>query len=218
MSNIPTNTQIYLASLMEQKIKNHPNDYCISFKNDYRVKFGGLREEKNKDQKPVDPSKMVPPVTDPSKFKGGGGGGGKGSGQPAEPGSENMAADNILFGGKDGLNPLAFGAAYGVGKVADIGSRFLPQKAIETIFSPNSNLQKALGPQVFSIVKKSLENIADLSGSSYVDVNVDDIAYQNVLNTIAGAGRPFFKLQVPIRRDDPMDYWRRSYLAQQQSP
>lgn len=216
MNNIPSNTKIYLASLMEQKIKNHPNDFCISFKNDYRVKFGGLIEEKNKEKNPIDTSKIAPPVKDPSKFKGGGAGGGMGAGQPAEPGSENMTADNILFGGKDGLDPLAFGAAYGVGKVADIGSRFLPQKAIQTIFSPNSNLKKALGPQVFSIVKKSLEGIADLSGASFVDVNTDDIMYQNLLNTIAGEGRPFFKLQVPIRRDDPMDYWRRSYLAQQQ--
>lgn len=216
MSYIPANTKNYLVSLMEQKINNHPDDWKISFKTDYRVKFGDLREQKEKEQKPLDPSKMMPPVKDPSKFKGGGKGGGAGSGEPAKPGSGDMTPDNILFGDETGLG--SFGIAYGLGKAADIASRFIPQKAIQAVFQNSPDLQKYLGPTVYSIIKKLGQGIADLSGSSYVDVNVDDIPYQNMRNVISGAGRPFYALQVPIRRDDPMDYWRRSYLAQQPQP
>ena len=53
MKKLPKNTQFYLSSLMEEKIKSHPNDWNVYFKNSYKEKFYKLTEDKSK--KELDP-------------------------------------------------------------------------------------------------------------------------------------------------------------------
>jgi hypothetical protein len=222
--NIPDNTKIFLSYLMEQKINSHPNDWSVSFKSNYQKRFSNLITEKDeKNPNPhieIDPKTGKPVSKKPEKpkmSKSAGGGAGIGSKESDFDPNKDMTPDNIMFG--DEAGPLGFGAAYAIGKGADLASKIIPQKAIEMVFKNSPQLKQIFGSNVGSIVKKGLETVADISGQSVFDVNFDDIAYQSIVNTLGGAGggpRPFFRLQVPIRRDDPMDYWRRSqYLYNQ---
>lgn len=220
--NIPDNTKIFLSYLMEQKINSHPNDWSVSFKSNYQKRFSNLITEKDeKNPNPhieIDPKTGKPVSKKPEKpkmSKSAGGGAGIGSKESDFDPNKDMTPNNIMFG--DEVGGFEVGAAYLGGKVTDFLSKFLPQKAVEMAFKNSPQLRQILGDNMIGpFVKKGLETISDISGQSVLDVNLDDIGYQSIMNTLGGAGKPFFRLQVPIRRDDPMDYWRRSqYLYNQ---
>jgi hypothetical protein len=79
-------------------------------------------------------------------------------------------------------------------------------------------LGQVLGGKAGRAIGKAGEAFSDILGGPYVDVNADDISFQNMRNMIQGAGSPFYKLQLPARQDDRYDWWRKMNLASSSSP
>lgn len=74
---------------------------------------------------------------------------------------------------------------------------------------------QAVAGKMGRVVGKAGEAFSDILAQKYVDVNADDLAYQLGANLLGGAGKPFVKLQMPVRQDDRYDWWRRQSLLQQ---
>lgn len=74
---------------------------------------------------------------------------------------------------------------------------------------------QAVGGKMGRLVGKAGEAFSDILAQKFVDVNSDDLAYQLGANLLGGAGKPFVKLQMPVRQDDRYDWWRRQSLLQQ---
>lgn len=121
---------------------------------------------------------------------------------------------DIMLGDTDIGGTLLTPASWLVGGIGEylMKSKAAPYLAKAVASKIPGGLGGALGSKMGRIVGKAGEAFSDILGSSYVDVNADDIAFQNTRNLIAGAGSPFYKLQVPARQDDRYDWWRKQQL------
>jgi hypothetical protein len=230
-NKLPTNTTKFLSLMLEEKIQKNKSDDIILFKKSYIKKFKNLnesdcskyfgyldsgkplamyippeciklhseRKEKLKKEEEMYGSPGFKKSSDPSKYTiphsfGGhpSGGGGIGGPPPDEDSDEALGFLGLL--GAAGSST----AGRGLNKLISRGlMRSLPSWI----------------PKKAAIAKKVGEGLSDISGSSYIDVNLDDMIFQNLKNIVSGAGSPFHKLQIPVHKDDPYDYWRRRSIA-----
>lgn len=128
-------------------------------------------------------------------------GGGFGAGAPGKGDLEPPSIGDILLGDTDKagqygtvLGPLA-GVAAEIGGSA-LGAALRP-------FIGGAKLQK------FS--QKLGQTISDiLGGRAYIETALDDLSKQHTADVLSGAGHK--RLSVPVRADDPWDYWRAERL------
>lgn len=56
---LPYSTQKFLSSLMEEKIKNHPSDWSVSFKSEYGKRFYNLSEQEDSAQRATEEQERI---------------------------------------------------------------------------------------------------------------------------------------------------------------
>jgi len=224
---IPPTTKLFLSKLMEEKIHQNVGGNYIDFKKSYLTKFNNLQEaeEKKKDETPQNfgtgltagkenkPNPKTPqpqPGYNPIDFA---------IDQIKSLKNIKNPAD-IMLGDTDLGGTLMTPVSYFLGGVVEylMKSKAAPHLANAVASKIPGGLGRALGGKMGRAVGKAGEAFSDILGSSYIDVNADDIAFQNTKNLIQGAGKPFYQLQVPVRQDDKYDWWRRQALVQQQQP
>lgn len=210
---IKPTTKLFLTSLMEQKIQDDVGGYSMNFKKSYLSKFNNLQEDDCSKYfgmlgsgKPL--AMYIPPecieayqkkVKMEKQFEGGAGSGP----DEKEAPNEEPGVGTSIFGG----------AAFGLSRILQ---PYLSKLKYGTFGRGGKQIKK---PTLAGMaLGKAGEALLDVSGGEYLAANADDIAFQAQKNLIAGAGSPFFKLQLPIRRDPTTkgdyDYWRRIQFAQ----
>lgn len=237
---IPPTTKKFLTQLMEEKIHQNPGDNLIEFKNSYINKFTGLNENRmsyESFKKMADTGKpfgvYVPPeylkrYEEEKKNKQNFGIGDKEKEKKTDSYWDNVRKQligtdrnpkDIMLGDTDATGTLLTPGAIIGGSVIEYLGKGLGSKAARAIASRiPGGLGQVLGGKAGRAIGKAGEAFSDILGGPYVDVNADDISFQNMRNMIQGAGSPFYKLQLPARQDDRYDWWRKMNLASSSSP
>ena len=242
-NKLPQSTKQYLSLLMEDKIHENRGDNTIDFKKSYLSKFNNLQEQdcskylkqlyNNQNTTGIPPEcvKAFQEKMQKEKIGKEQKGGGSGSGVVDKetykvsnnwgdfPKMKDSAPSpsEILFGDTDATGMLLTPASYIIGGLGELMAKgkWAPMIANKIASNFPGPIGQAIGGKMGRVVGKAGEAFSDILAQKYADVNADDLAYQLGANLLGGAGKPFVKLQMPVRQDDRYDWWRRQSLLQQ---
>ena len=242
-NKLPQSTKQYLSLLMEDKIHENRGDNNIDFKKSYLSKFNNLQEQDCSKYfgflssgKPL--AMYIPPEclkayqekVERENMAKNSTGGGAGVAPDQNKNTEfkpketrftdfldptTMKNPLDILGGADVVGGAA--GSYIVGGMGELlaKGKWAPAVAGAIASKFPGPIGQAVGGKMGRVVGKAGEAFSDILAQKFVDVNADDLAYQLGANLLGGAGKPFVKLQMPVRQDDRYDWWKRQSLLQQ---
>lgn len=95
----------------------------------------------------------------------------------------------------------------GLGELIAKGT--IAPKVVGAITSRWPGFGKLAGGAVGQAIGKAGEAFSDIAGKEFLKQQSSDIAFENMRNLVQGAGTPFHRIFLPMRKNNEYDFWRR---------